>query len=422
MALREKWQLIVFDKNQEEMRFPLRARGLIRVGDNPNNDIVVDTTHVPSSFPCVRWNKKEIRVRLTGDVIPSLQGDCRKANQWNASLYSGFNFIVQGPCAWKIGQTQFCISKVNWMKATVEVDKEDVAQRMIWKKAIGGAFALQFILFALPAWFLGKNIKHKDVLLPLTVEEVAQLLKKEDPPPPPPPPKEISKEDEAKKSAGNSAAAKLKNSSNRAREGKKSAERPDVRQLGLLALQTAPSLEAGALDLPAAKGMAQVAMAETNVLGFGGLSDNGIGSGNSEDGGLVGIGELSGEGYGGGLGQGLGSGQGNSVALSRREVEVQGALDPEVIRQVIEDRMDEIRYCYEMQLQKHPNLRGKMAAVWTINSDGAVKDVNLNSQDMKEAAMNRCLYEKIIKWQFPSPKGGGVVHVRFPFLFNRTGT
>ena len=37
------------------------------------------------------------------------------------------------------------------------------------------------------------------------------------------------------------------------------------------------------------------------------------------------------------------------------------------------------------------------------------------------AEVERCIGAKIRTWKFPKPKGGGIVIVRYPFVFKRTG-
>jgi hypothetical protein len=40
---------------------------------------------------------------------------------------------------------------------------------------------------------------------------------------------------------------------------------------------------------------------------------------------------------------------------------------------------------------------------------------------LNNAEVERCITSKIRTWVFPTPKGGGVVIVKYPFIFKTTG-
>jgi hypothetical protein len=130
------------------------------------------------------------------------------------------------------------------------------------------------------------------------------------------------------------------------------------------------------------------------------------------------------EAYQGGLGEKVkqGSFRGASIKLVRREVEIRGGLDPAVIRQIIEERLSEVRYCYENALLKKTNLQGKISASWTILADGTVSDLKSESDEIETKILHPCIKDQIKNWKFPAPKGGGVVHVKYPFLFSPVGS
>src|SRR5690606_4360549 len=102
--------------------------------------------------------------------------------------------------------------------------------------------------------------------------------------------------------------------------------------------------------------------------------------------------------------------------------EVRGGLDPAVIRQIIEERLPEVRYCYEKALLESKNLKGKISASWTISAQGGVLDLSTASEEVQDTVLHPCLREQMNQWKFPQPKGGGVVHVKYPFVFNPVGS
>lgn len=167
-----------------------------------------------------------------------------------------------------------------------------------------------------------------------------------------------------------------------------------------------------------------------DAAGLGGLGTRGAGPGG---GGLsmnsVGLGALGTQGRGGGgEGSDYGSGVGGLGKKSDRDINISagqpvimGSLDKELIRRVIEAHKAQIRYCYEKELVRSPGLFGKVEMEWTIGADGLVKDSKPKASTMNNAEVERCIASKIRTWEFPKPKGGGVVIVRYPFVLKTAG-
>ncbi len=154
-------------------------------------------------------------------------------------------------------------------------------------------------------------------------------------------------------------------------------------------------------------------------LGIRGGAMTGGGIGTSR--GIAGIGtagRLGGGGlaYGSNVGKGLG-GQKDRGMVSLSTPVVMGALPREVIQKVINDNKAQIRYCYEIELQRDQTLEGKVAVKWIIAATGAVEKVVVTETTIKSARVGQCLAEKIKGWRFPQPAGGGIVEVNYPFVF-----
>lgn len=96
---------------------------------------------------------------------------------------------------------------------------------------------------------------------------------------------------------------------------------------------------------------------------------------------------------------------------------VVGALPRELIQRVINENKAQIRYCYEIELQRDQDLDGKVAVKWIIGATGAVTQVVIAESTLKSSRVGQCLTEKIRSWRFPQPAGGGVVEVNYPFVF-----
>ncbi len=161
--------------------------------------------------------------------------------------------------------------------------------------------------------------------------------------------------------------------------------------------------------------------------GFGGLGLRGSGSGGGGVGDTIGIGGIGTKGRGGGTG-GYGSGVGVlggkkdiDIGITSSEPTVMGSLDKELIRKVIHANRGQIRYCYESQLNRFPKLNGKVAVKFIISPTGSVSTSSVAQTTVNNAELEACVAGRVRTWQFPKPKGGGVVIVTYPFIFAQSG-
>lgn len=134
----------------------------------------------------------------------------------------------------------------------------------------------------------------------------------------------------------------------------------------------------------------------------------------------VGIGQLKGLSTGGGMGAGdygLAPSKGREVEVAQtQDIEIMGGLDPDVIAAIIKRYLPQVRHCYEQHLSQNPNLKGKVKVAFTIGPQGNVADSSVVESTLKHAATEACIIAKTRTWQFPKPRGGGTVGVRYPFL------
>ncbi|NPD28008.1 TonB family protein [Corallococcus sp. AB004] len=157
--------------------------------------------------------------------------------------------------------------------------------------------------------------------------------------------------------------------------------------------------------------------------GVGGLGSRGTGNGGG--GTALGIGGLGTQGNGRGTGGSGGidlGGRGKSVTkVIPGKTTVIGGLDKDVIAKVIRRHQNEIKYCYESELNKNPSLAGKVAVAFTIDPAGAVADASVSESTLGSSPAEQCMISRIRRWKFPEPKGGGVVNVTYPWLFSPSG-
>ena len=99
-----------------------------------------------------------------------------------------------------------------------------------------------------------------------------------------------------------------------------------------------------------------------------------------------------------------------------------GGLSKEVIGEVIRRHWNEIKYCYEKVLQKDPNLQGKVAVNFVIDGSGSVAEAMATEDSVgSSGAVSGCMTQRIRRWKFPEPKGGGQVIVTYPWVFRAAG-
>jgi TonB family protein len=167
-------------------------------------------------------------------------------------------------------------------------------------------------------------------------------------------------------------------------------------------------------------------------FGFGGLGLRGTGRGGGGLGqGTIGMGNFGTIGRGGGRGAGEG-GYGRGVGGFRGRAggvpqvrsggaEVRGSLSKEVIRRVVRRHINEVKFCYEQQLNTRPDLQGRVTTKFVISPTGSVQSAMVGSSSLRNEAVESCIVRAVRRWTFPAPDGGGVVVVNYPFLLDAAG-
>ncbi|MAQ19815.1 MAG: hypothetical protein CMN30_34060 [Sandaracinus sp.] len=210
-----------------------------------------------------------------------------------------------------------------------------------------------------------------------------------------------------------------------------------VRQMGLLGALDGGgegNAIAAALDVPTISDILGGTGAAATRAGRGsrgaGLRGLGMGGGGTGPGSLFGAGDV-GQGIGAGTGMGLGMGQGGIGAMGRQRGEVQisvmrgtprvnGYLSPEQINRVVRANQAAVRYCYEVEVQRQPNLRGRVEIAWRINLQGSVTTARVASSSLRNPRVEGCIVRQVRRWRFPRPDGGEV-SVQYPFIFGVQG-
>jgi hypothetical protein len=146
-------------------------------------------------------------------------------------------------------------------------------------------------------------------------------------------------------------------------------------------------------------------------LGAGGNMQGGGGYGTKgKGGGQAGYGQIS-----------LIGSAGTAPIPLGREAIIGGGLDRDLIADVINRNLGQIRFCYEQGLQGDPALAGRVAVDFTIGGNGQVKVANVGSTTLNSKLVEDCILLRLKTWKFPLPEGGADVKVSYPFALRRTG-
>ncbi len=176
-------------------------------------------------------------------------------------------------------------------------------------------------------------------------------------------------------------------------------------------------------------GLVGTQIGEANGAGGLGLVGSGKGGGGTGEG-TIGLGNLGTIGKGGGGGSGSGYGRGAGGLGGRRAsapdvvpgtAQVRGSLDKEIIRRIIRRHLNEVKFCYEKELMKKPDLFGRVMIQFTISGAGAVVASVVQQSTMNNPSVEQCIAGAVRRWEFPKPQGGGIVIVSYPFVLKAAG-
>lgn len=173
--------------------------------------------------------------------------------------------------------------------------------------------------------------------------------------------------------------------------------------------------------LAALDGKAPMDAFGTNALGIVGAGHGGNGTGDN----TIGTGPWGTIGVGGGH---PGYGRPSAVAKlsckdcgkSRPEVKMEAPTvinyDRELIRRVIRQHMNEVKFCYEQELTRDNNLSGRVVVKFFIGGMGQVTASGVESSTLRSGQTDQCIAAAVRRWEFPKPQQNGLVVVSYPFV------
>ncbi len=154
---------------------------------------------------------------------------------------------------------------------------------------------------------------------------------------------------------------------------------------------------------------------------MGGIHGQLIDTRSGRDGKTVALGSLGtagrnngGTGYrAGGLSKGA-----TQISVAGADANFEPGMDREAIRRVIREHLREIRNCYERELQRQPDLYGKLVISWDIESGGRVSNAGVKDNSTGNARIGECLVAALRSWTFPDPPKNQIGRISYPFVFS----
>ena len=110
------------------------------------------------------------------------------------------------------------------------------------------------------------------------------------------------------------------------------------------------------------------------------------------------------------------------LAIQPSTSEIDGGLTQSEIDQVVKQRAQLFRTCYQRELDHKPGLGGKLVVRFRIGADGLVvpdRTSFVEGTTLHDDAVERCVAANINRLKFPAK--GGVANVKYPFVFTQGG-
>lgn len=139
----------------------------------------------------------------------------------------------------------------------------------------------------------------------------------------------------------------------------------------------------------------------TSTVGISGVGTQGKGSGTY--------------GYGSG---GMGKKGNVNINLDATQGFSGGGIDKDAIRKVILANYRTIQNCYNLALNRSPDLYGKLVIQWQIGEKGRVLSAKVKEDNLGNPAVGQCLIERLKTWTFPDPPSDVIADVVYPFVFS----
>lgn len=229
--------------------------------------------------------------------------------------------------------------------------------------------------------------------------------------------KEEKKAEESKKTEEDPAKVAARKAARAAQVAKAVQSKGILRVLGALG----PGTGAGAVAdvFGSGRGFGDVASALSGAGGVAVATDPSAVGGRKGggQGGAASIGDLATSG-GGKVGYGQKSEARVSGSVATEQAEIDSSdVDQGKLGAFVRARIGLIKACYENQLKRNPNLRGKMRIRFTILETGGLADIAVVENSLGSPEVASCIVGTMRGWRTPF-RPSGTVTVEYPFVFS----
>jgi pSer/pThr/pTyr-binding forkhead associated (FHA) protein len=409
-------------------------------------DFFVDSDNLPSDhFPIVEQSNGNVLVNFTGDSVGFIEtpggrtstadliGSGRAQPKQVAGQKGGYHQVELGADERfinDIGHVVFFIHRVHKAKVIPAPFGKDTDWLYLGVLAallfLGGALGINLMLTPYDA--SQEVITIPDRFVELMVQEVEKEKKEKKP---------SGNEDagegaKAKEEEGKT--GKKEHKLKKAKGSKVAIQKSELdkqiaESAGLLAdlnqMTDTSMFGTGGLDSAVSSAVGGLIGSQYGQFGAGGLGSRGSGlGGGGTAAGLGGMGTrgtgMGASGYGRGAGF-YGKKGGGAPGVGTGDPIILGALDKSIIDRIVKQHLAKIRYCYQKELNKNPKLFGKIVVKFVIAKDGSVSTASTKSTTLRNPIVEKCINSRFMRMRFPAPKGGGIVIVSYPFVFNSQG-
>ncbi len=94
-----------------------------------------------------------------------------------------------------------------------------------------------------------------------------------------------------------------------------------------------------------------------------------------------------------------------------------GTLNAGSIRDVVRENAGYFRFCFEWELNRHPDLAGRITMAFVIAADGSVREAHVMEDGIENETVTRCFAGVTSRMRFPAPDDGEVT-VHYPFILD----
>jgi outer membrane biosynthesis protein TonB len=94
-----------------------------------------------------------------------------------------------------------------------------------------------------------------------------------------------------------------------------------------------------------------------------------------------------------------------------------GGIDKSAVDAVVKRHMNQIRYCYQRELNRSPGMAGKVSVKFIIAKDGSVSSSSVGKSTLGNERVESCVTGRFLHMTFPPLRGGGIAIVNYPFVF-----